>query len=304
LALLRAEKTSNQIERYKYLADSKRIAQGIISKGSSTAHPYHTKTKIELIELKEILSSDDQASIERKIKELEKSLSIAIQEYPDDGYIWDIEAQFNELINNHSEALTALEKGFSINKRNGYIASRLAKYYETKGEIDKSIRVLKECLEENPSDKYVNYQLAMLLYKGPVINLEEILYHLHRSFTSGDNNYMAQFWCARFTYLKGEINEAKQIYRKLNEVNIDLKIKQEPRGIIYENNAEKRFSGYISKVELSYGFIVRDQYQDEIYTHNRYSDEVIWNMLKYHKRITFNLAFNFHGPIAINIQEE
>lgn len=304
LAFIRAEKTPNQIERNKYLADSKKIVQGIISKGSSTAHPFHTKTKIELFELREIISSGDQASIERKIKDLEKSLSYAIQAYPDDSYIWDIEAQFNEIINKHSEALTALEKGFSINKRSGYIATRLAKYYEAIGEIEKSISVLKECLEENPSDKYVNYQLAMLLNKNPVTNLEEILFYLRRSFTTGDNNYMAQFWYARFKYLKGEINEAKEIFRKLHEVNIEMRIKQEPRGIVFENTAEKRFSGYVSKIEMYYGFIVRDNYQDEIYTNIRYNEEDTWSRLNYHKRITFTLAFNYYGPIAIKIQEE
>lgn len=304
LALIRAEKTSNQLEKNKFLADSKRIAQGIISKGSSTAHPYHTKTKIELIELQEIILSGDQASIERKIKELEKSLSSSIQAFPDDSYIWDIEAEFNELINNHSEALNALEKGFNLNKRNGYIASRLAKYYEMKGEIDKSINVLKECLDENPSDKTVNYQLAMLLNKNPSINLDELIFYLRRSFTSGDINYMAQFWYARCIYLKGDTYEAKEMFKKLSDVNIQLKIKQEPRGSVYENNAEKRFSGYISKVDQFYAFIVRDHFQDEIYTNNRYCDEATWNGFKYHKRITFTLAFNFRGPIAINLQDE
>jgi tetratricopeptide (TPR) repeat protein len=304
LALLRAEKSTNEIEKHKYLEDSKKIAENLIKKGDMTSYSYHTIIKIGLSDLEELLLSGDDASIERKVKEIEKIVSTVIQQFPDDSYILDIESKFNVLISNHEKALQALEKAFEKNKRSPYIASRLAKLYEMNNRIPDAINTLKDCLEENPGEKHVNFQLAMLLRISPNPNNDEIIFYLRRSFTSGDTNYFAQFWFARFLYLYGERAEAKEIFTKLSSLNIDNRIKKEPRGIVMENSLEKKFSGYISKSETSYAFIIRDQVLDSVFTYSKFHDSKSWAQLRYQIRVTFNLSFNYFGPFALNIQLE
>lgn len=304
LALKKAESSSSDLERDKYLQESKKISASLISRGSVSAYPYHTILKSELIELEGIIASNDEVSIERKTKDIEKSISSALQMFPDDSHIRDMEAKFCNLINRHNLALIALEKAFSANKRSSYIASRLAKVYEMNGRIDDAVRVLNECLEVNPAEKHINFQLAMLLANLETTNRADVLHLLRRSFTVGDNNYIAQFWYARHIYLDGEREDAMKVFNNLGEINIDIRTKSEPRGVVIENEQIKRYSGIITKIEASYVFIVRDVYQDVIFANVKFTDEKEWSKLRYNKRVTFDLAFNYRGPFAINIREE
>lgn len=304
LALKRAEQSTSELEKSKYRNESKIIAESLISRNNPTSHAYHTLIKIDVGELKELIDQNDTLNIERKIKETEANIVKALQLFPDDEYLLTVEADFCNLIRNHTQALNALEKAFSTNKRSPYLASRLAKVYVSNGRIDDAVNIMKQCLDENPSDKNANFYLATLLEKLPHSNNVEIRHYLRRSFTTGDSNYAAQFWYARILYIDGEREGAKEIFLRLSDVNIDIRVKQEPRGIIYEAGNPKRFSGIVNRVETTYAFITRDFDQDSIYTRSKYNEKNEWAKLKYHKRVTFQLGYNYRGPFAIDIKGE
>jgi tetratricopeptide (TPR) repeat protein len=303
LALRKSEKAPTHVEKSKYRNESRKVAQELVAT-SMTEHPIHTLIKIGLDELTDLIEQEDESSIERKIREIEKTISQAVQAFPDSVFILDAEAKFFDLIKKHPPALQVLKKAFQINKRSPYIAVRLAKMYEAEGDIDNAIKALKECLDANPSDKSTNFKLAMLLAKSPDANMPEILHHLRRSFTQGDSNYIAQFWYGRFLYLKGDFSQASEIFRRLGEANIDIRIKKEPRGAVKEGVMPVRYTGSIQKIESSYGFIIRDGYQDRIFAHCLYTNEEEWKVLKPHMRVSFELAFNYRGPFALNVKKE
>ncbi len=247
---------------------------------------------------------DDQTIIERKIKEAEKVISKAIQAFPDSSFILDAEAKFSELVEKHPKAIESLERAFKANKRSPYIASRLAKIYENDGKTDRAIEVLKECLDANPSNKYLNYRLSMLLMKLPVSNSSEIKHHLRSSFTQGDSNYAAQFWYARLLYLEGEHPDAIEQFQKLSEAKIDIRIKKEPRGIVTDGKDPIRFSGTITNLESTYGFLERYGINDSFFTYFSYSDNSVWTRLKIQDRVTFEMGFNYRGPVALALRPE
>jgi cold shock CspA family protein len=95
-----------------------------------------------------------------------------------------------------------------------------------------------------------------------------------------------------------------EYFNKLGEANIDIKIRQEPRGVVMEDGMPKRFAGIISTVETSYAFIIRDGLQDLIFSHSTYNNRLEWDKLRYHMRVSFDLAFNYKGPVAENIAKE
>lgn len=304
LALKKADKASTQLEKNKFRQESKDIAYQLISKDPISGHPYHTIIKIGLDELSELMEKGDESTIERKIKEVEKIIAQALQSYPDDSIILATEASFCSLINRNPQALESLKKAFSLNKRSPYLATRLAKIYEINGEEEKAIQTLRECVEANPSDKYANFKLAVELLNFPGASKIEIRHHLRRSFTEGDSNYTAQFYYARFLYLEGDYNDASQIFRTLGEANIDTRIKKEPRGIVKEDDVLKRYTGTIIKLESSYGFIIRDAYQDKIFTHRLHNKQSDWQKLATQMRVSFELVFNYRGPCAIHVNIE
>lgn len=303
LALKKAERSSSDLEKKKYRKESKRIASKLASAQSLTPHPFHTIIKIGRDELEELLEQGDDPSIERKISEIEKTIARAIQLFPGDSYILDEEAKFSALINEYPRALSSLRIAFSKNK-NPYLAARLAELYQHSEEDSKAIQVLKECLDVYPNEKYIHYKLAMVLMETESENLSEIKYHLNKSFIKGDKNYSAQFWYARCLYLDGNYDQAYEHFNYLRNAIIDIRIKKTPRGRIEESGYLKNFGGNLSRIEASYAFIFIDGHQDNIFTHQSYNQAKDWKYLKAGRRVTFHLAFNYFGPLAIRVRLE
>ena len=303
LALKKAERANSSIEKKKYRQQAKTIALQLTQNSSIKSHPIHTLLKIGIDELTDSIVNDDERNLQRKIKGIEQEFQKAIQLFPNDSFIFDAEARFSALIDKFPRAIESLKKAFSLNKRSGYIAIRLAKMHENENDLSTAIQVLKDCLEANPSDKFVNYKLATLLGKNQLGTLDEIKFYLRRSFTEGDSNYSAQFWFARCLYIENDFDGARRIFGFLRGINLDVRIKREPHGMIYDNDQPVEFHGIIDTLEASYGFVLRDELQDRIFTHKYHSVDH-WDDLSYHKRIIFNLAFNYRGPVVINIRPE
>ena len=304
LSSKKADKASKPLEKKKFRQESRKIALEIISGDALTSPAYHTLIKVGIDELSELLDQADQATVERKIKDVEKTIAKALQFFPDDPYILASESKFSELIDRHPQAFESMRRAFKRNKRNAYIAARLAKMYEERNEMEQAIGVLENCVEASPSNKYINFRLGMLMTKLPGSNKAEIKHHLRRSFTEGDSNYVAQFWYARFVYLENDYDEAYKIFDRLRDANLDTRVKKEPRGVVVEDGRPVRFYGTVSKLESSYGFIIRDGYQDKIFAHCLYTSNLEWESLKSQKRVTFELGFNYRGPFAVNIESE
>ncbi len=302
LASKKAEQAKIPLEKKKYRDDSKKLAIELISDGTYSAHPYHTLIVVGLEELEDILEDGDERSIERKMNNLEKTIANANQAHPDDGHLLEAQARFNELLNQNEKALAILKKAFRRNVRNPYIASRLSNMYEDAGRFEESIEVIRQCLDANPRDKILNFRLGMLLSILPSQSNAEIRHHLRSSFTHGDSNFAAQFWYARFVYLDGDFEEAKQIFYQLGKARLDIRIRQKPRGKVYKDKKLVEFNGIISRKEANYAFITRDKFQDSIFTHRKYNEN--WESLMPDMRVNFNLAFNYRGPFAQNVSEE
>lgn len=307
LALRKADNSEKAIEKHKYRNESRSIVLEIIRSGNNqSGHAYHTLIKIGLDELHELINNreKDDLIIAKKILDIEKYINIALQKYPQESFILDSESRLQVLLKDYPAAVKSLEKAHTLNPRSPYITLRLSRIYETNEDLGKAIDVLKQCLESNPGDKSVNFRLAYLLQKNSVVNIEEIAHHLRRSFTKGDSNYAAQFWYARILYIQGNHDGAMEMFRELSRLNIDIQLKKEPRGVIKKNGAPDKFSGTLSRLESSYCFIVRDKHQDTIFSHIAYTKRETWNSLSTHKRVTFELSFNYHGSFAINIDCE
>ena len=271
LALKMAERASSSIEKNSYRQKARSIAIQLTQYGSIKSYPIHTLLKIGIDELSDSIVNDDEPTMQRKIKAIEQELQKAIQLFPDSSFIFDSEARFSSLIDKYPRAIESLKKAFLLNKRSGYIAIRLAKMHENQEDISNAVQVLKDCLESNPSDKSVNFKLASLLGKNQLGSINEIKFYLRRSFTEGDSNYSAQFWYARCLYIENEFEDAQKIFTFLRGINLDVSIKQEPRGIVSKNTKPVEYRGVIDTLESSYGFLLRDELQDRIFAHIKHN---------------------------------
>ncbi len=297
----RAEKSTNNSEFFSSIDECLNICSIIIAKYSTNSHPYHTSLKALILKLKHILEYEDAPAIERIMKDIEKAFVSTRQRFPNEEFILEIESKFNEIIKNKTNAKDLLEKAFKVNKSSPFIALRLASFYEKEGDLENSINVVKESLDLNSSDRDLNYKYAMLLEQREIPNYDDIKYYLRRSFTTGDSRFQSQLWYARALYLTNQLNDSREIFRTLSTVNADPEIKREPTGVVKLNKKSVVFEGVVKSVELSYGFIRRDGYGDEIYFY-RFEDDYDWDAFKRGTPVTFNIAFNYRGSMAVHIK--
>ena len=73
------------------------------------------------------------------------------------------------------------------------------------------------------------------------------------------------------------------------------------RGIVNSDKDIITYSGKIVKQEASYAFVKRDKYGDDIFLY-RDTSIVNWHEYKVGTDIKFNVAFNYRGPICVNIE--
>lgn len=268
--------------------------------GEATAYTYHSLLKIDLAELREMMSgsASDDATLQRKIRDVEQAVSVALQRIPNDDYILSAEATFAQLINNEPRAIQALKRAFAENKSSPYIAMRLAKTLAGMGMKNESQATLREYLDLAPQDKDVHFEYALSLMHTDSGKHAEILHHLRQSFTRGDTRFEAQFWYARAQFLNGDTQEAGNIFRELREVVSGGR--NTPRGQV----SDTRYSGAVESVESNYCYVTRDGKGDRIFAHASGGHRVPLSSLRHGKRVTFNLAFNLRGPIALALDNE
>jgi cold shock CspA family protein len=303
-ALRKAEKSETELEKNKYRHESAKICREL-SGDDSTAYPFVTLIKLGIEELSQVAGSGDEATIERKVREIERIIAEAKQRFPEDSFLLYEESRFCEMLDRNPEAKAALEHAFSNNKGSPLVAVRLASLYEKKSnEPERAIKVLSECVDAKPSDKYANYNLAILLAKYHPEMKAAIKTHLRRSFTDGDSNYAAQFWYARFLYVDDPFGEAKKYFSALTQARLNPEIKDAPRGAITDAGKPMIFQGVVSKKEHSFGFIKRDGYQDIVFVHRNDVGETVWEGVREGNRVEFEMWFSYRGPKARYVRKE
>jgi cold shock CspA family protein len=208
------------------------------------------------------------------------------------------------MMNRNPEAINTLRSAFDSNKGSPFIAVRLASLYENAGKTDDAIKVLSDCIDIKPADRYTNFNLAMLFLKYHPEDTGTIKIHLKRSFSDGDSNYAAQFWYARLLYIENPFGEAKKYFDILGLARVDPKIRDMTRGVITDNNKPIVFTGVVGTKEFSFGFIKRDGFQDSIFMHNSDIDYREWDEIKTGMRVQFEMGFSYRGAKGINVKRE
>jgi tetratricopeptide (TPR) repeat protein len=236
-------------------------------------------------------------------RETESVLQEGLQRSPEDSALQTAEAQFRELIDQHERAEQALRKAFELNPRQDWIAIRLAKKLTARGDNTGAIKLLRECLNHNPSSHAAHLEVAKVLgLEGQSGDHKLILDHLRRSFTDGDANFDAQFWYARELFITMNHSESARIFESLKHAPIDPKIRRRVRAFVREADGSiARFEGKVHRKESTYILIESPAFGPTLFGH-------ITNSLPYHfgaaelgSRIEFGLGFSMERPEAVNV---
>jgi tetratricopeptide (TPR) repeat protein len=298
LKLRAVDSSRTELERSKLLGEAAKLSQSLISGEKNDSYAFHTLVKVNLRKLKEAM--DQQASdldIEKSVKETEQSLFDALQRFPGDAYLRETESQLAALLKDNKRVLNALEKAFEANPRSSFIALRLASIYEAQDRADGADKVLEKAIGANNSDQRLHYAYAKLLMRSPGKESDELIYHLRRSFTDGDQNYDARILYGRQLFVNSEFDESRRIFDSLRKLRLAPGVRNK---LVYP--IEGKSEGHIRKLEPNYCFIARDEAGDWIYAHCSNVDESTWKNLAYGVRVRFEITFSLLGPGAFNVE--
>jgi tetratricopeptide (TPR) repeat protein len=221
-----------------------------------------------------------------------------LQQFPGDPYLLDAESRLAEYLADSRRVLDALRKAFEANTKSTFIAVRLAQCYRRQGELAAAKEVIKQALGGNAGDKKLNYIYSKLLLETSG-NAEELIYHLRRSFVSGDSNHDAQLLYARQLFIIGSRAESKKLFSELGSARISAEVRDR---ILYP--LDQMFNGHVTIIEAVYCFIARDGINDWIFATRTSVGEQLWKSLATGFRLSFHVGFTFKGARAFDIVAE
>jgi tetratricopeptide (TPR) repeat protein len=258
----------------------------------------------EIVDLNRDLSDDapEHAAMffAEKTREVENRIRLALQEFPDDPDIIQIEAKFREEIDQEDKALRALEKALRLNPKGSGAAIRVARIYRSRQRAADALTVLSEALSSNPDDKAINSEIARHHLAEQTGDDDLVESHLRRAFSTGDGNYEGRFDLAQFLYVRGETAKAAALFEE-----IDAKAPPAFRPVANrENFFTKRIgeqSGYVQAISGHMIFIRAGGYPREILSQRSFISHGEFEDLSVGSNLRFQIRFNRKGPIAVSV---
>lgn len=297
---LQRAKSASGLERERLLNKADVLSR---NSNSTTSHAYDTRCKIAFQRLEDAIKTNDQELISDAVRTAEDILIHALQIFPDDEILLSEEARFAKIINDNERSVKALEKAFTKNPANGYIAFRLSSHYLSIKREDLAMEILNKVLKVNHSDKIVHGALAKIFSGKGEDYKSDAEYHWQHSFTDGDRNPVNQLWFSRQLFINGKYLEHLEQVKKLKQYRVSPQTRHTVRGVIKSaDGAFLIFEGKIIQKEATFALIENPSYQHAHYLHHSNYPENLWDGLKVNDRLKYNLGFTFSGAAAVFIR--
>ncbi len=271
----------------------------------SSEYDLYTHAQLAIDEFKEFAASlnisDDKkppTTFLEAAKETETVIQRGLQTFPENTELLATEATFREFLAQTARARQALERAFNLNPRQDWLAVRLARMYQASNETMKSIRVLKDCLQDNPSSKLAHLEMGRMLIESG--ENEAAIDHLRRSFTTGDNNFEGQFWYARELFLLSQCDKAVELFAALNN-KAPGRFRTRAAAVAERDGITIMYDCRVERKEEGYAFLKLYEFPKDIFASRADSDPREWDKLYARAEAKCSLAFNRRGARAVSI---
>lgn len=310
LARKQAQQTKDPLLRQRLRDRAKSTLSPLLGTTSGYSYGYHTAGQIALDELRDLLRNGDanDGALERQIvdraRDFEHYVQEGLQKFPLNEHLLALESEYRALVHQDVKAENALRRAFTANPRQDWIAIRLARTLELSGKYDEAKQVLIRCLQDNPASQRAHYEIGVLYLRHPKGNEKELVYeHLRRSFTVGDQNYEAQFWCAREAFMTGKSAEAMELFKSLRGATMPVRLRNEVRGVVQDQSGRSRvYTGEIVTIDDAYLFIRCPDFVENIFVHRTRVADDLWAQFRRGLKVSFTLGFNMRGPTAESVR--
>lgn len=302
----RAESATNPLMRSALRAEARKLLQPLLG-AFNARYAYNTLVKLGLDGLRE-LSQDPiclETTLDSAVRDIEATLTKGLQRFPNDSFLLGQEADYARLVEDDDRVLRALRRAHEANPRDPYVALRLSRVLEARGEIPDACSVVHRALDGNRGDKVLNFRYAMLLRLSGSTEVDTLLYHLNRAFTRWDANYEAQYWYARYAFESSQAGTRQagtEVFRRLREAPIPYDTRIQIRDVIGAPGSPRRFTGVVERCDATHGFIFVDELQRQVFFHQKQCDPDVWTRLRRQVQVEFHVGFSYSGAEASDIQ--
>ncbi len=302
-----AENAKHRLEREKFRNESRALLRTMMSDTPNDRYANVTMLKLAIDDLRDVLTdqSSNEREIDNGIRKVEEIIQHSLQRFPGDSFLLVAEADYGRLLNDDERTYKALRKAFETNRRDTFIASRLAKVCEGRGEFAEARTILHDALQAHRGDQNLNFQYAQALRRHGDVELTTFLYHFKRAFTKGDSNFEAQFWYARYLFESADLRdhkESKELFKSLRSAPVTDEVRRKVQDIASEHGNPKLFYGSISRLDFTNATVQLDGSADWIFVHKNDVDAPVWNSLVLGVRVSLHVGFTFAGATAVNLR--
>ena len=300
-----ANQTDDPLHKQAFRRITREKVGGIVSQ--LNVYDWYTKAQLAVDEFRELSASLDKpddklppATFVSAVKEVETTIQQGLQLFPESSELLATEATFRELLDQTERAQRALEQAFSMNPRQDWLAVRLARTFQSSGDLMSSKRVLESCLNDNPSSKLAHFEMGRVLITSGDSN--KAIEHLRRSFTQGDNRYEAQFWYARELFFQRRYNEASKYFSALHD-KAPGRFKNRPTANFEKDGIPIVYECRVERKEVGYAFLKLSQLPHDVFASRAESDPAEWDRLHRGTEAKCSLAFTRRGVCAIAVRQ-
>ncbi len=300
-----ANDASNPLLRDKLRRSSKSLVRSSRGFESHSEYGFHTALLVSIDQLRDELSSDEGARLDRLeektvvdlISEIEELIHAGQQQFPDNELLLMAEVDFRDLLDD-GRAVEALRSAFDRNPRSEWLAVRLGRRLEEEEEYAEARRVLQSCLRENPDSKAANFALAKLfLRRGTRDERGRVIHLLRRSFMHGDTQFDARYWYARELYLRGSVGEAKSIFNELGKAPLAPAVRNKLRGFVYDDDDNRKvYRATVTRKEETYFIASAIGFPTGVFCHASSVEESVWRSVEIGGAVRLTIGFSMRGP--------
>lgn len=273
-----------------------------------TSHAIVTLCEILLDQVTERIETTETSApkivedvVVKKLTDLERYLADGLQRFPQDEHLIRVQASVAKLINGKPAGLAILRRACDKNPGNEMLVCRLVRQLDG-AHVDEALGRLRACLKFTPGSKALNFSLGRILMKlGEEEHRVEISAALHRAFSSGDTRFEAQFWYARHEYLYGDRAAGDKIFNAFRLRGVPVSNGGRPRGHVAREGKAIRYRGQIVVLKSEFAFIRAGQLGSDVFLHSSEIADDEWPRVRIGDTYEFAVAFNYRGPLAVQV---
>ena len=134
------------------------------------------------------------------------------------------------------------------------------------------------------------------------MDVDLVIEHAQRSFSSEDQNFEARFWLAQLLFLKGDKAGAQELFATIDD-NAPPYFR--PKAPVEDNEITARLprdSGTVASLKEQFFFIRSGSYGRDLFSHMSDLDPRFEADLSEGQFVDFQVRFNRQGPVAIDVR--